>query len=76
MRRDVADPTDAQLLSLVKAAMSGTLTRQAQQTQIAGRNITSFSLKELIDFRKYLEANINATGGARTPAVVETREAK
>ena len=70
----MADPTDAELLSLVKSALSGTLTRAASQMTIAGRTITSFSLTELITLRNDLEQRIRLAAGTARPLVARFRK--
>ena len=70
----MADPPDAELLSAVKQALSGTLTRNAAQYSVAGRSLQSFSLTELIALRNALELRIAAAAGARRTSVVTFRD--
>lgn len=67
-------PTDAELLDLVKQALSGTLSRKAQQATIAGHTITSLSITDLIALRKDLETRVALAAGKGQAAVIEFRE--
>lgn len=69
------DPTDAELLSLVKQALSGTLTRNAAALRsVAGRQIQALSIPELVALRRDLEARLATAGGSIRPVVVRFRE--
>ena len=60
----MADPTDDELLSLVKQALSGTLARGAAALRTAtGRHVQGLSIPELIALRKDLEARVAAAAG-------------
>jgi len=70
----MSTPTDAELLVLVKGALSGTLTRAASQITIAGRTLTSLSIPDLITLRNDLEQRIRAAAGTDRPVVARFRK--
>jgi len=70
----VADPTDAELLSLVKQAISGTLTRNLAAMRTAtGRHVQSLPIPDLIAMRKDLEARIAAAASKSRPRIIRFR---
>lgn len=69
-----SDPTDEELLVLVKQALSGTLSRNAADLSTAGRRVASLSIVELIALRKDLERRINRAARTSASGVAEFRE--
>jgi hypothetical protein len=70
----VADPTDDELLSLVKQALSGTLARNAAALRTAtGRHVQGLAITDLIVLRKDLEARIAAAAGCSSSRPIRFR---
>ena len=65
--------TDAELLTAIESALSGTLDRNAASISINGRSITSLSFKELMDARDNVKAKIAKAAGSGRAAVVRFR---
>lgn len=55
-----AQSWDEKTLAIVEAALTGTITGEMRRYMIAGRQVETFSLKELIDLRNQLERRIAA----------------
>lgn len=51
---------DEQTLAVVEAALSNTLTGEMRRYMIAGRQVETFSFKELLELRKQLQRNVAA----------------
>lgn len=68
------DPTDDDLLSLVKQAIQGTLQRNAAAMRTAtGRHIQSLPIADLISLRRDLEGRVAAAAGRSGPRPVRFR---
>lgn len=70
----MADATDAEMLSLVKAAIAGTLTRNAAALRTAtGRHVQSLPMSDLLAMRKDLESRVAQAAGCIRPRPVRFR---
>ena len=65
--------TDQELLDLVRAAIAGTLTREAAQITIEGRTLQSFSLSDLRLMENHYARKVARAAGSNRALVTRFR---
>lgn len=69
---DTLSPWEERTLTIVEAALSGTLTGEMRRYMIAGRQVETFAIGELMDLRNKLRTEIarTANSGARATVTI------
>lgn len=69
---DTLSPWEERTLTIVEAALNGTLSGEMRRYMIAGRQVETFAIGELIDLRNKLQIEIarKASGGARATMTI------
>lgn len=65
--------TDQELLDLVRDAIAGTLTREAQQITINGRTLQMFSMPDLMRMETFYTRKIARAAGSNRALVTRFR---
>ncbi|HUX15886.1 MAG TPA: hypothetical protein VMW52_05400 [Phycisphaerae bacterium] len=70
----MADPTDAEMVSAIKAALKGTIDGNVASYAVAGRSLTRMTPRQLMEALTWFEARVARAAGTAGPAVARFRE--